>query len=110
MWLRKAQRSHTDCYCKPAGVGVVPGVEVPKSRLLQNEKVGPEIAWLLKVISESENDIVPLLCRPVPLKEITEPSIPTWPPGSTSMPTPLSENSERLILTLLPLATAMPNP
>src|SRR5258708_4219868 len=99
-----------DCYCKPVGLGAVPGVELPKIRLLLNVKVAPEIAVLLKVMSELENNIVPLFCRPVLLKEITELSIPTWPPESDSMPTALLENSEWLILTLLPLATAMPKP
>ena len=95
---------------KLAGVGGVPGVELPKIRLLPNEKVAPEIAVVLKVMSELENEIFPLPCKPVPLKESTALSIPTWPPESTSMPTELLENSEWLILTLLPLATAMPKP
>src|SRR5258708_21932234 len=104
----KSAKSPADRYFRPAGLGGVPGAELPKIRLLPNEKVAPAIAVLLKVISELENNIVPPLCRPVPLKEITEQSIPTWPPGSASMPTALLENSEWLILTLLPLATAMP--
>src|SRR5258708_26480388 len=99
-----------DRYLKAAGLGAVPGVELPKIRLLPNEKVGPEIAVLLKVMSELENEIFPLPCKPVPLKESTAPSIPTWPPESTSIPTELLENSEWLILTLLPLATARPKP